>query len=62
MPQYYLLLRVTRAVKTIRRFQRSLAGQGYSVVHNGTGYAFTYYDDLAKFELPESTHKLEKKY
>ena len=32
-----------------------VAGQVYSVVHNGTAYGLFYYDDLAKFELPEST-------
>jgi hypothetical protein len=32
-----------------------VAGQVYSVVHNGTAYGLFYYDDLAKFELPENT-------
>jgi hypothetical protein len=34
---------------------KKVAGQVYSVVHNGTAYALYYYDDLAKFELSENT-------
>ena len=27
---------------------KKLAGQSYSVVHNGTAFVFSYYDDLSK--------------
>jgi hypothetical protein len=41
-------------------FSKKVAGQSYSVVHNGTAYVFSYYNDLAKFELPESTQTRER--
>jgi hypothetical protein len=33
---------------------KKAAGQVYSVVHNGTAYAFCYYDGVTKFELPDT--------
>lgn len=39
---------------------KKVAGQVYSVVHNGTAYAFYHNDDLAKFDLPENTQTRER--
>lgn len=41
--------------QTNSSLSKKVAGQSYSVVHNGTAYIFSYYDDLGKFESPGST-------
>jgi len=41
-------------------FSKKVAGQSYSVVHNGTAYIFSYYNDLSKFDLPNNTQIRDK--